>query len=179
MSALEHAMSTGETTRLPATRPAALVAIDVPPRARASAYPEPFASRMAGRVKRALGDAFGLTNFGVNLTRLAPGAVSSLRHAHTRQDEFIYILQGRPTLFADAGPVLLEPGMCAGFKSGSGHAHQLRNDTTEDVVYLEVGDRSAGDEARYPDDDLQAMLVNGQWRFMHKDGTPYGTGSSR
>jgi uncharacterized cupin superfamily protein len=162
-----------------AQRPAALAAIDVPPRARASAYPEPFASRMAGRVKRALGDAFGLTNFGVNLTRLAPGAVSSLRHAHTRQDEFVYILQGHPTLHTDAGPKVLEPGMCAGFKGGSGNAHQLRNDTTQDVLYLEVGDRSTGDEGRYPDDDLQATLVNGQWRFTHKDGTPYNTGPTR
>jgi len=179
MKAPEPVPPGGEPASASATRPAALVATDVPPRARASAYPEPFASRMAGRVKRALGDAFGLTNFGVNLTRLAPGAVSSLRHAHTRQDEFVYILQGHPTLHTDAGASVLEPGMCAGFKGGSGNAHRLHNDTTQDVLYLEVGDRSAGDEGRYPDDDLQATLVNGQWRYTHKDGTPYGSGSTR
>jgi len=109
----------------------------------------------------------------VNLTRLAPGAVSALRHAHTRQDEFIYILQGHPTLITDAGETPLAPGMCAGFKAGTGNAHQLANRSGEDVVYLEVGDRAPGDSAGYPDDDLQAALVDGKWRFTHKDGTPY------
>ena len=85
------------------SNPVAVTAADVPPRSKPSVYPEPFASRMAGREKRQLGEVFGLTNFGVNLTRLAPNAVSALRHAHTRQDEFIYILQGRPTLHTDKG----------------------------------------------------------------------------
>ena len=160
-------------------RPVARVALDVPPRARPSNFPEPFAARMAGRVKRALGDAFGLGQFGVNLTRLAPGAVSALRHAHSRQDEFIYILQGRPTLRTSAGRTVLEPGMCAGFKAGSGDAHHLVNESDGDVLYLEVGDRAHGDETQYPDDDLQAVLVNGQWRFAHKDGTPYPAGGPR
>jgi uncharacterized cupin superfamily protein len=128
---------------------------------------------MVRRLKRPLGDLFGLSNFGVNLTRLVPRAVSALRHAHTRQDEFIYILEGRPTLHTDAGATLLGPGMCAGFKAGTGNAHRLVNDTPDDVVYLEVGDRSAGDAASYPDDDLQASLVDGQWTFAHRDGTPY------
>jgi uncharacterized cupin superfamily protein len=128
---------------------------------------------MVRRLKRPLGDLFGLSNFGVNLTRLVPRAVSALRHAHTRQDEFIYILEGRPTLHTDAGTTLLGPGMCAGFKAGTGDAHRLVNDTPDDVVYLEVGDRSAGDAASYPDDDLQASLVDGQWTFAHRDGTPY------
>src|SRR5678815_3809112 len=100
--------------------PVAVVATDAPPKARQTNYPEPFASRMAGRLKRPLGDLFGLTNFGVNLTRLAPGGVSSLRHAHTKQDEFIYVLKGRPTLHTDDGRTRLEPGMCAGFKAGTG-----------------------------------------------------------
>src|SRR5258706_9169209 len=95
--------------------PVALVAAEAPPRTKPSNYPEPFASRMAGRVKRPLGDLFGLTNFGVNLTRLTPGAVSALLHAHSRQDEFIYILEGQPTLVTDAGETPLGPGMCAGF----------------------------------------------------------------
>ena len=151
----------------------ALTAADAPVRSKPSVYPEPFRSQMAGRVKRPLGDLFGLSNFGVNLTRLAPQAKSALRHAHTRQDEFIYILEGRPTLHTDAGATLLGPGMCAGFKAGTGDAHRLVNDTTEHVVYLEVGDRSAGDAASYPDDDLQALLVDGQWTFVQRDGTPY------
>lgn len=153
--------------------PIAIVAADAPPRTRPSLYPEPFASRMAGREKCPLGDLFGLRNFGVNLTRLAPGAVSALRHAHTRQDEFIYILQGHPTLVTDAGPTSLAPGMCAGFPAGTGDAHQLRNDSDEEVLYLEVGDRTPGDAASYPDDDLQAQMVDGAWCFLHKDGRRY------
>jgi uncharacterized cupin superfamily protein len=148
-------------------------AADVPPRSKPSAYPEPFASRMAGREKRQLGDLFGLTNFGVNLTRLAPNAVSALRHAHTKQDEFVYILQGQPTLHTDEGRIRLAPGMCAGFKAGTGNGHCLINETDEIVVYLEVGDRTPGDEGSYPDDDLKALPVDGQWKFVHKDGTPY------
>jgi len=128
---------------------------------------------VAGREKRALGDLFGLTNFGVNLTRLAPHAASALRHAHTKQDEFVYILQGYPTLQTDEGLTRLTPGMCAGFKAGTGNGHCLVNETAEDVVYLEVGDRTPGDAGTYPDDDLKAMLVEGKWQYVHKDGTPY------
>ncbi len=153
--------------------PIAVTAAEMPARSKPSVYPEPFASRMAGREKRTLGDLFGLTNFGVNLTRLAPNAVSALRHAHTRQDEFIYILQGRPTLHTDEGRTQLAPGMCAGFKAGTGNGHRLINETTGEVVYLEVGDRTPGDEAHYPDDDLKALHVDGKWKFVHKDGTPY------
>ena len=155
-------------------KPIAINAAEAPARAKSSNYPEPFASRMAGRVKRPLGDLFGLTNFGVNLTRLAPRAVSALRHAHTRQDEFVFILQGHPILQTDQGRTQLSPGMCAGFKAGTGNGHHLINETSEDVVYLEVGDRAPGDEGSYPDDDLQALLVEGKWRFVHRDGSPYG-----
>lgn len=155
------------------TLPAAVAAQDVAPRQVASRYPEPFASRMQGRVKRALGEVFGLRNFGVNLTTLAPGAVSALRHAHTTQDEFIYVLQGQLTLHTDAGATALSPGSCAGFPAGTGNAHCLRNTGDEVATYLEVGDRSAGDRASYPDDDLVAVLVDGSWRFTHKDGSPY------
>jgi uncharacterized cupin superfamily protein len=132
------------------TYPVAVVAAEAPLRAKPSSYPEPLASRMAGRRKAPLGDLFGLTNFGVNLTRLLPGTVSALRHAHTKQDEFVYILQGHPTLHADEGRTRLAPGMCAGFKAGSGNAHCLIND-----------------------DDLKALLVDGKWKFLHKDGSPY------
>jgi uncharacterized cupin superfamily protein len=154
-------------------RAVAVNTAEAPARSKPSNYPEPFASRMAGREKRPLGDLFGLTNFGVNLTRLAPGAMSSVRHYHTKQDEFIYILEGCPTLHTDEGRTVLSPGMCAGFKGGIGNGHHLINESNEDVVYLEIGDRTPGDEGHYPDDDLMASLVEGQWKFVHKDGTSY------
>lgn len=153
--------------------PVAVVATQVALRSKLSNYPEPFASRMKGREKRPLGDLFGLSNFGVNLTRLLPGAGSALRHAHAKQDEFIYILNGHPVLLTDAGETQLSPGMCAGFKAGTGNGHQLLNRTNEEVIYLEIGDRSAGDSVVYPDDDIQAGFVEGKWQFAHKDGMPY------
>lgn len=153
--------------------PIAVVATQITPQARLSNYPEPFASRMVGREKRRLGDLFGLSNFGVNLTKLLPGASSALRHAHSKQDEFIYILSGHPVLITNAGETQLTPGMCAGFKAGTGNAHQLVNRTSEEVHYLELGDRCAGDSVVYPDDDLQAVLVGGKWQFSHKDGAHY------
>lgn len=155
------------------TNPIAVTASEAPTRTKRSNYPEPFASRMVGREKRPLGDLFGLINFGVNLTHLAPNAVSALRHAHTKQDEFIYILQGYPTLHTDEGRTQLSPGMCAGFKAGTGNGHCLINETSEEVLYLEVGDRKAGDEGSYPDDDIKALLVESEWKFFHRDGTPY------
>jgi uncharacterized cupin superfamily protein len=155
------------------TRPVAIVAAEAAPRIKPTNYPEPFASRMSGRVKRPLGDLFGLTNFGVNLTTLAPAAVSALRHSHSRQEEFVYILKGRPTLRTDAGSTALEPGMCAGFKAGTGDAHHLINETGEEVIYLEIGDRTPGDQGSYPDDDIRAELQDGRWVFSHKDGRPY------
>lgn len=155
-------------------RQTAINSIEVAAKAKRSNYPQPFASRVAGREKRPLGDHFGLANFGVNLTRLAPGAVSALRHAHSRQDEFIYILQGTPILHTDDGSSTLSPGMCAGFRAASGNAHHLINHTNDDVVYLEVGDRLPGDECFYPDDDLIAKMTDGRWTFTHKDGSPFG-----
>ena len=156
-----------QTSQLP------VIALDVPPRTAPSLYPEPFASRMDGREKRQLGEIFGLTNFGVNLTRLKPDAISALRHTHSKQDEFMYILQGQPTLQTDDGKIRLSPGMCVGYPAGTGNANNLINETSEDVLYLEIGDRTPGDEAVYPDDDIRASLVNGKWDFTHKDGSPY------
>ena len=153
--------------------PAAVHALELEPRARVSFYPEPFASRMAGRRKRPLGEPFGLKNFGVNLTSLAPNAISSLRHSHTKQDEFIYIVQGRPTLHTNEGRVQLSPGMCVGFKAGTGNAHHLRNETADEVLYLEIGDRTLGDDVNYPDDDLRIVEIEGKSQYAHKDGTPY------
>ena len=157
------------------TQDARIVAIDAaqaPVRAKPSNYPEPFASRMAGREKRPLGDLFDLANFGVNLTRLAPRAASALRHAHSLQDEFVYILEGTPTLVTDRGEALLAPGMCAGFPAG-GLSHHLVNRSDSDVLYLEVGDRTPGDSAEYPEDDLAvAMGPDGRWVFSRKEGPP-------
>jgi uncharacterized cupin superfamily protein len=146
--------------------PIAAIANQVAAKIKPSIYPEPFASRMAGREKRCLGDFF-------SLTKLLPGACSALRHAHSKQYEFIYILSGHPVLITDMGETQLSPGMCAGFKAGKGDAHQLLNRSDEEVQYLEMGDRSAGDTVMYPDDDLQAVFVEKTWQFMHKDGSPY------
>ena len=153
--------------------PVAVLASAVAPRAALSIYPEPFASLMKGREKRQLGESFGLKNFGVNLTRLAPNGMSALRHAHAKQDEFVYILQGNATLVTDEGSTTLSPGMCAGFRSGTGNAHHLINQSKDDVVYLEIGDRTPGDSAVWPDVDLQIVEIDGKRRFAHRDGTSY------
>lgn len=153
-------------------KPLAMVAAEVPVRTKPSAYPEPFRSRMAGRDKRQLGEVFGLKNFGVNLTTLYPGGESALLHRHSKQDEMVYILAGRPTLVTEDRRVVLEPGMCAGFPA-NGVAHHLVNETDDPVHYLEIGDRTPGDEGSYPNDDLRAVMADGGWRFTRKDGTPY------
>ncbi len=157
--------------------PVAIQADQAPLRAKPSNYPAQvqvmLQTLLAGREKRPLGDLFGLTNFGVNLTTLAPGAASSIRHAHQLQDEFIYVLAGTPTLVTDEGPTALAPGMCAGFKAGTGYAHRLLNESDQPVVVLEVGDRTDGDTATYPDTDLMARIEDGKWLFFHKNGDPY------
>ncbi|MEL6752133.1 MAG: cupin domain-containing protein [Pseudomonadota bacterium] len=147
-------------------------ATDVEPRGKKSNYPEPFASMMAGRVKRQLGDAFGLKNFGVNLTTLEPGAVSALLHVHSVQDEFVYILDGTATLVLESGEHELGPGDCMGFPA-NGEGHQLANRSNAPVTYLEIGDRLPGDSGSYPKDDLVATMTDKGWAFTHKDGTPY------
>jgi len=155
----------------------AVVAAQAPLRAKPSNYPPEVVAMLqpllAGREKRPLGDLFGLTNFGVNLTTLAPGAASALRHAHSLQDEFIFIVSGTPTLVTDEGRSVLLPGMCAGFKAGSGNAHQLLNESSESVVVLEVGDRTDGDTATYPEADLLGRQQGGQWLFLRKNGTSF------
>src|ERR1700730_10776191 len=151
----------------------ALFAGEAPPRTKITNYPEPFAARVDGRLKRPLGDLFGLHNFGVNLTRLAPGAASSLHHRHSRQDEFIYVLEGEATLFTDDGATPLHTGMVAVFAANS-TAHHLENNGDRDCVILEIGDRTQGDEVSYPADDIEAVLgIDGKWQFAHKDGRPY------
>jgi uncharacterized cupin superfamily protein len=143
------------------------------PEQSSTGYPEPYKSRVAGRHRRRLGDAAGLKNFGVNLTRLDPGTESSMRHWHAKQDEFIYVLEGEVTLVTDAGRQKLTPGMAAGFPAGRADGHQLVNETKKPALYLEIGDRTPGDGATYSDVDMAARLVDGKWVFTHKDGSPY------
>ncbi len=138
-----------------------------------SKYPQQFKSAVAGRVKKRLGDAAGLQNFGVNLVRLAPGSCSALRHWHSRQDELVYVLEGEVTLICDSGEEVLQPGMAAGFRAGDADGHHLVNRTNADVVYLEIGDRTEGDSANYPDDDLIAKASDNGWIFTHKNGEVY------
>ena len=154
------------------TRAPVVDALDVEPN-RGSNYPEPFRGRVAKRAKRKLGDALGLKNFGVNLTTLAPGAQSALRHWHALQDEFVYVLSGELVLITDAGEETLGAGMAAGFPAGTPDAHHLVNRSASDATYLEVGDRTPGDGVTYPNDDLEARMKDGRWSFTRKDGTPY------
>ena len=149
----------------------ALTAADLPARM-TSTYPAEFAQRVAGRRKQALGDPFGIASFGINRVTLPPGVQSSIRHRHRVQDEFVYVLAGELILIDDFGELRLEPGMCAGFAHG-GTAHHLINRSQADAVYLEIGDRTAGDVVDYPDDDLAVVTVDGRRRMAHKDGTPY------
>ena len=138
-----------------------------------SSYPEPFKAVSEEREKRALGDAVGLSIFGVNHVTLKPNAGSAHRHWHTKQDEFIYVLEGEIVLVTDAGEQMLTPGMAAGFPAGVADGHQLVNRTARPAVYLEVGDRSEGDEVNYPDIDL-ALRNSPQGRiFVNKAGKPY------
>ncbi|HGF5100126.1 TPA: cupin domain-containing protein [Vibrio parahaemolyticus] len=137
-------------------------------------YPEPFASVVKDRVKRKLGDYFELENFGVNLTTMAPNSTSALKHHHSKQDEFIYIISGPPTLVYGDEKFQMVAGDCMGFKAGSGIGHQLLNNTSNEVVYIEVGDRTANDIVKYPDDDLVlSQNPEGSWSFAHKDGSTY------
>lgn len=144
------------------------------PESNATTYPEPFRADNQQRWNRRLGNHAGLANFGVNLTRIEPGGQSSHRHAHLRQDEFIYVLQGTLELQTNAGTEILHAGMCAGFPAGSGNAHRFVNRSTEDVLLLVIGDRTQGEQVTYPDIDLQLRQEGeGPYRYFHKDGTPY------
>lgn len=149
-------------------------ATEIPLEKKQTSYPSPFTGVVAGREKRKLGDYFGLENFGINLTRLAPGAASALAHHHARQDEFIYVLEGHPTLIMDNKPYTLNPGDCCGFKAGTQIAAQIINRSQTTATILEIGDRTPRDVVEYPDDDLRAVQQpDGQWQFLHKDGEPY------
>lgn len=155
------------------TKPPALEPADVAPRM-ASAYPEPFRSRVLPREKRALGDALGLTRIGVNLTTLLPGKESSMRHFHTLEDELVFIVEGEVVLRTEQGEQILTAGMCAGFPAGVRDGHQLVNRSDRAARYLEISNRDMEDVAIYSDDDLaNDRAPDGTPVFTHKDGTPY------
>jgi uncharacterized cupin superfamily protein len=135
-------------------------------------YPDPFAGPVMAREKRVVGDALGLTHFGVNLVRLKPGVMSAQRHWHSREDEFIMVMEGELVLITDAGEQTLGPGMVAGFAAGVRDGHHLVNWSDKDAVYLEVGSRDADDDVDYPDIDLIRRKKDGKRVFFHKDGTP-------
>lgn len=157
---------------MPALRLPALDPADVP-ETRGSGYPEPYRSRMGDRAKRRLGEACGLTRFGVNLVTLAPGGQSALHHWHTLEDEFVYVLSGELVLVTDAGEQILTAGTCAGYPAGSRDAHHMRNRSDRPATYLEVGNRHDGDNAFYPDDDLLWIEREDGVIGAHKDGRPY------
>ena len=156
---------TGRTARVAAT---------AEPRKGSTNYPEPFRRLFDGRTKRPLGDQFGLDQFGVNLTELAPGAMSALRHWHSHEDEFVYVLEGEVTLVNDDGEERIATGECVGFKAGVANAHHLVNRTSAPARYLEIGSRRIEvDHCAYPDDVAVAPDGGGKRRILHKDGTPY------
>ncbi len=138
-----------------------------------SSYPAPYRDACGAREKRALGDPLGLTQYGVNLVRLPPGALSSQRHWHTKEDEFVYILDGELTLITDAGEQVLTAGMAAGFPAGKADGHHLVNNSEAWATYLEVGSRRDDDEVDYPDIDLSLVIREGALVFTHKNGEPY------
>ena len=158
---------------MPLTKPA-LDPTTLEPR-RGTNYPAAFRSLVEGREKRVLGDAVGLTNFGVNLVTMAPGAASALRHWHAKEDEFIFVLEGEVTLVTDSGEQRLTAGQCAGFPANRADGHHLLNKSQSVARYLEVGDRQAGEKVVYSDVDLATHKgADGKWVFTYKDGRPYG-----
>lgn len=144
----------------------------VPPRT-GTIYPEPFKSAVDGRIKRALTERLGLTQFGVNLTTLEPGARSALRHWHENEDEFVYVLEGELTLVTMDGERILRVSQAAAFPKGDRNGHCLINRSERRATYLEIGTRSKEDRVDYPDEDLRAEKRDGRWHFLHKDGTPW------
>jgi uncharacterized cupin superfamily protein len=136
-------------------------------------YPEPLAGAVAGRSQQALGRAAGLTQFGVNLVRLAPGAASGLRHWHEQEDEFVYVVEGEAVLVENEGETVVRPGDAAGFKAGVADGHHFVNRSNTDVLLLVVGTRSPTERAHYPDDDLAYEFDGNGFRFTKKSGEPY------
>ena len=139
-------------------------------------YPEPFARRVAGRETQRLGDAVGLTQFGVSLVRLKPGAAAGVRHWHENEDEFVYVVEGELVLIEDEGETPLTAGEAAGFKAGLPNGHCVVNRSAADGVFLIVGTRAKNERGHYPDDDLAYEFDGKAFRFTHKSGEPYPRG---
>ena len=140
---------------------------------RGTLYPKQFAGGLDGRVKRALTESLGLTQFGVNVTTLEAGAISAQRHWHEAEDEFIYVLSGEITLVKNAGSQVLPVGAAVGFPKGDGDGHQLVNRSNAPATYLEIGTRAPVDDVDYPDIDMKAEKRDGKFRFLTKKGEPY------
>ncbi len=138
-----------------------------------SGYPDPYRQAVIGRERKRLGNAAGLDQFGVNLSRLKPGAASSQRHWHAHEDEFIYVLEGELVLVENEGETVLRPGDAAGWKAGVANGHCLINRTARDAVYLEIGTRAPRERAEYPDIDMVAVRDGKSQRYLHKSGAPY------
>lgn len=154
------------------------IIVEQAPSTRGSGYPAPYDEPCRERFRRRLGDAAGLTQFGVNLLRLPPGCWSSQRHWHSAEDEFVYVLEGEVVLVTDAGEEVLRAGDCAGFRAGAPDGHHFQNRSARDALILEVGSRRPDqDEVEYPDIDLRAP--KGRAGYVHRDGTPYPTASPR
>ena len=136
-------------------------------------YPPPLNRSVEGRIRKRLGNAVGLDQFGVNLTTLKPGAASALRHWHEKEDELVYVLQGEVVLVEDNGETVLTPGDAAGFKANVANGHQLVNRSARDVVYLEIGTRSRHERAHYPGIDLVMVRDESGARYTHQNGEPY------
>ena len=138
-----------------------------------SIYPEPYASMMKGRSSLRLGDAGGLTQFGANLVILEPGALSSLRHWHRHEDEFVMVTEGECTLVQDAGETVMQPGDCAAFPAGNPDGHQFINRTDKVAKFLVVGSKAPREVATYSDVDLRLEVEGGKARFTYKDGSDW------
>ena len=136
-------------------------------------YPPPYDEPCRARARTKLGDAAGLTQFGVNLLHLPPGAWSSQRHWHTASDEFVYVLSGEVTLVTDAGEEILHAGDAAGFPAGDSNGHCLRNNSSADAAVLEIGTRVPGDVGYYNDIDMIAPAGGRPAIYTRRDGTPY------
>ena len=143
------------------------------PETNATSYPQVHRAANQQRWNRKLGDHAGLTNFGVNITRIIPGGQSSSRHWHLRQVEFVYVLSGEVVLETDLGEELLTAGLCAGFPAGNENGHRFVNRGERDALLLVVGDRTPGDVVSYPDIDMHGVAgPDGGLRFTRKDGSP-------
>jgi uncharacterized cupin superfamily protein len=147
--------------------------IKAAPETNSTGYPAPFRGVVKGRFRKALGNAGGLTQFGVNLCRLAPGAATAQRHWHEKEDEFVFVLDGELVLIEDDGETVLRAGDAAAFKAGTRNGHHLVNRSGRDALLLEIGTRDLNDRGEYPDLDMIFVCENGADRFLHRDGTPY------